>query len=700
MTLYNFLGIFLLAVLPILGSAQMDIDIRDQVIIPRTYVVTKTPTPIKIDGKEEAAWENALFSSPFVDIESTDHDIKQVEFNTQVKMLWDDSYLYILAVMEEPHVWADIKERDQIIFYNNDFEVFIDPSPHTETYGEIEINALNTVWDLLLNEPYRVGGYANFHWNLDDLKTAVRVHGSLNKSKDMDEGWTVEMAIPMKPFIEMKNDHRTPIQEGDQWRINFSRVEWDFEIVDGKYQKKKKDGELVDEHNWVWSPLGAINMHMPENWGIVYFTEGQYREGPAIKEDRDLVFKQGMYALFREAHWGSLKGKWPHDSETINAVYASDKTLYATWQKTNAGFEITAENSETGNWFTINEKGVLKAIDPPKTSEFQFATWVHGGQEMDSAVWLPKLAHYDSLGISEILVGGSPDLIKDLIPLASRYDIKVHVWMWTLNRPNDSIAMQHPEWYAVNRNGENSLNYRAYVDYYQWLSPFHPEAREYIKSNVRKLLQVEGLASIHLDYVRYVDVILGTDLQPKYGLIQDHEMPEYDYGYHPIAREQFKELFGKDPMEMEHPELSTEWRQFRLNAITTLVNEIAEEVHAENQKISAAVFPFPEMSRQMVRQAWDDWNLDYVFPMIYHNFYRENIEWIGFATEQGLRDVDYPLFTGLYLPGFESAEDFQHAIEVAKEKGASGVCFFTLDGMKPELKEVLIQENQVKNAKN
>ena len=84
--------------------------------------------------------------------------------------------------------------------------------------------------------------------------------------------------------------------------------------------------------------------------------------------------------------------------------------------------------------------------------------------------------------------------------------------------------------------------------------------------------------------------------------------------------------------------------------------------------------------------------MDYVFPMIYHNFYQETIPWIGFATEQGLRDVDYPLYTGLYMPGFESVEDFEEAIRLAKEKGASGVCLFTVDGMKEEFKAVLVEE--------
>lgn len=329
-------------------------------------------------------------------------------------------------------------------------------------------------------------------------------------------------------------------------------------------------------------------------------------------------------------------------------------------------------------------------IETPKES-FTFATWTHAGGPFNKDKWETKLALYDSLGITEALVGGSPEFLSQLVPLATKKNIKIHAWMWTLNRPNDTIANKHPEWYAVNRTGKNSLEYRAYVDYYQWLSPFHPEAREHVKNNVRKLTKVKGLASIHLDYVRYVDVILGADLQPKYNLVQTTEMPEYDYGYHPIAREGFKAIFNKDPQDFEHPELSTEWRQYRLNAITTLVNEIVEIAHEKNQKITAAVFPFPEMSRQMVRQAWNDWNLDAAYPMIYNNFYRENVNWIGFATEQGVKDVDFPINTGLYSPALQNPKDLEKAIRLAKEKGAKGVSIFTADNLSKAQKDIFIK---------
>lgn len=663
---------------------QVEIDVRDKISTPKHLIITKTNTPIKIDGKVDDVWSKASSTGDFVDIEGE----KDVKFKTKAKLLWDEEYLYVLAELEEPHIWGTVKNRDEIIYVDNDFEVFIDPSGKGEVYGEIEMNALNTVWDLLLNKPYRAGGFANFHWNLDGMKTAVQIDGSINKPSKLDKKWTIEMAIPMKPLIELKNDKRQPIKEGDQWRLNFSRVEWNHDITDGKYSRKKENGVILPEYNWVWSNQKAINMHRPEMWGVVQFTEQESSKGIAYEEDPDMALKQVLYALYRERNWGDLKSLATNQNAEIKTEYGSEQPIVAWYSKTNFGYEISIKSEETNQVYFINEKGARRQ-EAAVPSTFTFATWVHGEKTMDSEKWTKKLDDYSELGISEILVGGSTEFLADLVKLAAPRDIKVHAWMWTLNRPNDTIANKHPDWYAVNHKGQNSLEYRAYVDYYQWLSPFHPEAREHVKNNVRKLLAMDGLASIHLDYVRYVDVILGADLQPKYGLEQTTEMPEYDYGYHPIAIEGFEKQFGKNPMKMDHPELSTEWRQYRLNAVTSLVNEIAEMVHEEQQLLTAAVFPFPEMSRQMVRQAWNDWDLDEAFPMIYHNFYRENINWIGFATEQGVNDVNFPINTGLYMPAFKTAEEFEQAIRLAKEKGASGIAVFTADGMSEEYKAVL-----------
>jgi len=339
---------------------------------------------------------------------------------------------------------------------------------------------------------------------------------------------------------------------------------------------------------------------------------------------------------------------------------------------------------------------LISCKNEKKEEKFTFSTWTHSEKNFNKDNWVKKINYYDSLGISEILVGGNPEVLKKIIPIAKLKNIKVHGWMWTVNRPGDTIANKNPDWYAVNRNGQNSLEYRAYVDYYQWLSPFHPEAREHIINNAKKIMDVEGIESVHLDYVRYPDVILGADLQPKYNIVQETELPEYDYGYHPIARKKFEELFNKDPQDFKNPELSTEWRQFRLNAITTLVNEIVDIAESKNKKVTAAVFPFPEMSRQMVRQAWNDWNLHKAYPMLYQNFYRENINWIGFATKQGVNDVSFPIISGLYAGALRDGKDLEKAIMISKKNGAKGISIFTADGLNKEQQAVFVKlKNQI-----
>jgi hypothetical protein len=237
----------------------------------RHYICYQTPVPLEIDGRlSEGAWQAAAWSEDFVDIEG---DIKPIpRWRTRVKMLWDDSYLYIGAELEEPHIWANLAERDAVLYKENDFEVFIDPDGDTHNYYELEINALGTVWDLFLNKPYREGGKAQSDWDIKGLKAAVSVRGTLNDPTDRDEGWTVEIAFPWDALAPHAPEGRAP-RNGERWRVNFSRVQWHLEVVDGEYRKATdpETGEPLPEENWVWSPQGAINMHMPEMWGIVEF---------------------------------------------------------------------------------------------------------------------------------------------------------------------------------------------------------------------------------------------------------------------------------------------------------------------------------------------------------------------------------------------------------------------------------------------
>jgi hypothetical protein len=221
---------------------------------PLSYDCHRTATPIVIDGKlDDPAWANAPWTSDFVDIEGAAKPTPR--FRTRAKLLYDDKYLYIAAELEEPNVTGSLTKHDSVIFRDNDFEVFIKPLPNTESYYEFEINALNTSWDLFLDKPYNQGGKADNSWEIDGLKTAVVVQGSLNNPGDTDQGWTVEIAWPLTAFSSRQTV--PPPQPGTTWRINFSRVEW-------KPNNPKED-------NWVWSPQGVVNMHVPDHWGYLHF---------------------------------------------------------------------------------------------------------------------------------------------------------------------------------------------------------------------------------------------------------------------------------------------------------------------------------------------------------------------------------------------------------------------------------------------
>lgn len=239
---------------------------------PKTYICYRAEGPLNIDGDlEDLQWVFTPWTDDFVDIEG---DLKpKPYFRTRVKMLWDDQYLYIGAELEEPHVWGNIKVHDQVIYHDNDFEVFIDPDSDTHNYFEYEINALGTDWDLFLIKPYRddakvaVDGY-EFH----GLKKGVKVNGTINDPSDIDRNWTIEMAIPWDAVKQMAYTS-VPPKENDHWKINFSRVQWRTEIKNDKYQKiKGLNSKPLPEHNWVWSPQGIIAMHYPEMWGNLQFS--------------------------------------------------------------------------------------------------------------------------------------------------------------------------------------------------------------------------------------------------------------------------------------------------------------------------------------------------------------------------------------------------------------------------------------------
>jgi hypothetical protein len=240
-----------------------------ETIKPRHYVCHRTCGPLQIDGHlDEPSWKRAPWTELFVHIEAPD----TVPFlATRAKMLWDDQYFYVAADMEDPDVWGENSKRDTPIS-DPDFEVFIDPDGDALNYMEFEIGPLNCVWDLLLEHPYHrwrpkpPEGWNPTAWDWKNIRTAVQVHGTLNAPWVVDKGWSVEIAFDWESMAPQALGVSCPPQHGDQWRVNMSRVQRNRE-------------QTLTNCDWVWSRQGIYNMHVPEMYGYVEFSEEEVGAG-------------------------------------------------------------------------------------------------------------------------------------------------------------------------------------------------------------------------------------------------------------------------------------------------------------------------------------------------------------------------------------------------------------------------------------
>jgi hypothetical protein len=322
---------------------------------PRGYVAYRAGTPIRVDGRlDDAAWSSAPWTEDFVDIEGDRRPPPRLR--TRARMLWDDRYFYIGAELEEPHVQGTYTKHDSYIFHeDNDFEVFLDPDGNNHDYAELEMNALNTTWDLRLRKPYRDGGPGEDRWEIPGLRTAVQVQGTINDPRDADRGWTIEIAIPWEIVRALHDGDRSSgmPRDGDRWRVNFSRVEWRFDVDRGPYIRRKDRRE----DNWVWSPQGVVDMHRPETWGYVQFstaTPGQ----AAFRPDSAGPGQHLLHRIYRaEQAYQKDHGRYTSERKDLGLEGLGHESLTgpprieASGDHFRAGVDVRLPGGKTQRWW-------------------------------------------------------------------------------------------------------------------------------------------------------------------------------------------------------------------------------------------------------------------------------------------------------------------------------------------------------------
>ena len=327
--------------------------------------------------------------------------------------------------------------------------------------------------------------------------------------------------------------------------------------------------------------------------------------------------------------------------------------------------------------------------------------WLGGPGDASDGELLSQFEDYKSKGLDGLMYNGGQDPItyQRVGRIAKEAGLEFHAWIPTM------VQSMKPgldsSWYGVNGKGESALTHPAYVDYYKFLCPSHEGVYEFLSDMYSAVAGVDEVDGVHLDYIRFPDVILARGLWDKYGLVMDREYPEYDYCYCQKCAADFRSTTGIDILESDDPSQVLEWKQFRYDLITNLVNRLVNDIKPTGKDITAAVFPGPNsVAKQIVRQEWDRWNLDAFYPMNYNDFYLEGPDWVGEVTREGVEAINrrVPLYSGLFIcPNPEKKmtekdpenhgllpDELETAIKASIDNGATGICLFTPNRMTPD----------------
>jgi hypothetical protein len=233
----------LLFVLGMLSA--MVVTARTQPLNVPVYEVSRTATPVKVDGKlDDIVWTKVV---PLLNLRNNLDGSPGAK--TEAKILYDDDFLYVSFRSTDKNIWATLKRRDEHLWDEEVVELFVQADPHQTSYIELEVNPLGTMLDIYLLDIRKPLHYES--WNSQRLKWGVELFGTVD-GKDGDREWTCEIALPMEDVVTARN---LPPQAGDRWRINLYRME------------KLPLPELL-----AWSPTFKDDFHVPERFGEIIFT--------------------------------------------------------------------------------------------------------------------------------------------------------------------------------------------------------------------------------------------------------------------------------------------------------------------------------------------------------------------------------------------------------------------------------------------
>lgn len=201
----------------------------------KKYKVMKVEESLTLDGSlDKIFWEKAN------EVKLVDTVAGSVPLqSTTAKMLYDEHYLYVGFSCVDDEIHAELTEYNDLIYDEEVVEIFLNTTDNVNEYTELEVSPINTLLHYYIRY---VAGEAKGFARVDKVvDTAV---------KRLEDGWSVEMRIPLKELTDQV------VEAGTVWRGNLYRID------------RRDNGE--DEYS-AWSETKAIAFHRPEHFGKIQF---------------------------------------------------------------------------------------------------------------------------------------------------------------------------------------------------------------------------------------------------------------------------------------------------------------------------------------------------------------------------------------------------------------------------------------------
>lgn len=254
--------------------------------LAKSYTIDKTSQSVTIDG-DLSEWSNIQATPSFLNHETS----AQGTAGAYAKLMWDANNLYIAFSVTDADITANYVNNDANIFDNDDLvEMFFDFDGSGTNYLELGVSATGVYYDFNIICP-GTGGCgswnSNTSYNITGLSTATMIDGTLNNSADVDNGYTVEIKIPLTSLTSLTGGNYTTVQEGTMWNGNLFKINYNTGA-----------GTHAGTDYLSWSQYGSFGFHQPSKFGT--FTFGGLTVGNDKVSNPNINFHaigQNMYKI-------------------------------------------------------------------------------------------------------------------------------------------------------------------------------------------------------------------------------------------------------------------------------------------------------------------------------------------------------------------------------------------------------------------